>query len=403
MKRARKVSLISVYDYPKNDYSAYWLIDKPEGDDVTGWRWGAHLMSYAPFAWDWRGKRTEARPGVPVPAVTPENPADIVAYRKLIYRLIDETRDAAAAGGLYSVLAPDVPVKQPAYLKLGAEDQAEVRALQDLRRAQIALVLEMHPQPVHVLDEGVDIAKTKDDADGEAQRWVLARIEKHRRAAPLRTLSDEDVETFVTEFDVARIAEDFATVDRIRGLLKSQGIVLDEHEKIGNPRMTSWTRAETKLRGYAIPLPVDLLGEFLAWLLRPLLALAFSTTTRNEMVQRVQVNIDLGAGAGLFRIYDSTRPATCGTATTLLAELTFSDPCAPSASGGVLTMSAITADASANATGTATWFRNVDSTGTCVVDGNVGTSGSDLNLNSTSIATGQQVSVTSDVITEGNP
>jgi hypothetical protein len=65
-------------------------------------------------------------------------------------------------------------------------------------------------------------------------------------------------------------------------------------------------------------------------------------------------------------------------------------------------MSAITADASANATGTATWFRCVDSTGTCCVDGNVGTSGSDLNLNSTSINSGVQVSVTSFTITAGN-
>ena len=67
-----------------------------------------------------------------------------------------------------------------------------------------------------------------------------------------------------------------------------------------------------------------------------------------------------------------------------------------------MTFSAITADASANATGTATWARLVDSTGTCAVDMNVGTSGSDLNLNSTSISTGQEVSITSAVITEGN-
>lgn len=49
-----------------------------------------------------------------------------------------------------------------------------------------------------------------------------------------------------------------------------------------------------------------------------------------------------------------------------------------------------------------TTLRAVDSTGTCCVDMNVGTSGSDLNLNSTSISTGQQVSITSAVITEGN-
>jgi hypothetical protein len=68
----------------------------------------------------------------------------------------------------------------------------------------------------------------------------------------------------------------------------------------------------------------------------------------------------------------------------------------------VLTHSAITPDSSANATGTATWFRDVDSTGTCVMDGSVGTSGADLNLNSTSITSGVQVSCTSSTITAGN-
>jgi hypothetical protein len=145
-----------------------------------------------------------------------------------------------------------------------------------------------------------------------------------------------------------------------------------------------------------------LLRLFDDWL-RPLLAIAYSTVVRNERVQRVQVNIDLGAGAGLLRIYDGSRPATGGAATTLLAELTFSDPCAGAAAAGVLTMSAITADAAANATGTASWFRCVDSTATFVMDGNVGTSGSDLNLNAVGITVGQQVSVTSMTITGGNP
>lgn len=121
------------------------------------------------------------------------------------------------------------------------------------------------------------------------------------------------------------------------------------------------------------------------------------------MLDQIKTAVDAGAGAGLLRIYDGSRPATGGSATTLLAELTFTDPSAPSASGGVLTFSSITSDSSANATGTATWFRLVDSTGAFVLDGNVGTSGSDLNLNTTSIVSGATVSVTSFTITEGNP
>lgn len=132
------------------------------------------------------------------------------------------------------------------------------------------------------------------------------------------------------------------------------------------------------------------------------MTIAYSTAVRNSRLNAVRDAIDGGAGAGLLRIYNATRPATCGTATTLLAELTFSDPCSAGASSGSLTMSSITAASSANATGTAAWFRAVDSTGTCVIDGDVGTSGSDLNLNSVSISSGQQVSVTSFVITAGN-
>ena len=131
------------------------------------------------------------------------------------------------------------------------------------------------------------------------------------------------------------------------------------------------------------------------------MALAYSSTIRNAMMD----SITTAAGASaLLRIYDGSRPATGGTATTLLAELTCNATFAPGASSGVLTLNSITQDSSANATGTATWFRIVKSDGTTfVMDGNVGTSGSDLNLTTTSIVATQPVSVSSFVITEGNP
>lgn len=132
------------------------------------------------------------------------------------------------------------------------------------------------------------------------------------------------------------------------------------------------------------------------------MALSYATALRNARLDLITAAIDAGSGPGLLRLYNGTRPAACGSATTLLAELTLSDPCAPAASGGLWTANGITPDSSANTSGTATWFRVVDATGTCVVDGNVGTSGSDLNLNSTVISSGQQVSVTSFTITAGN-
>lgn len=133
------------------------------------------------------------------------------------------------------------------------------------------------------------------------------------------------------------------------------------------------------------------------------MTIGINATIRNSMLNAIRDALDAGAGAAKLRIYNGTRPATGGSATTLLAELTCSDPSAANASGGVLTFSAITQDASADATGTATWFRLVDSTGAHVLDGDCGTSGSDLNLTTTSIVATQPVSVSSATLTAGNP
>lgn len=132
------------------------------------------------------------------------------------------------------------------------------------------------------------------------------------------------------------------------------------------------------------------------------MALAYEAATlRDAMLDAITTR---AGNAALLRIYDGSRPATGGSATTLLAELTCGSPFAGAAVNGVLTANAITSDPSANATGTATWFRIVQSDGsTFVMDGSVGTSGSDLNLTTTSIVATQPVAVSSFVITEGNP
>lgn len=130
------------------------------------------------------------------------------------------------------------------------------------------------------------------------------------------------------------------------------------------------------------------------------MALAYDVSIRNAMLDAITTR---AGSSALVQIYDGSRPATGGTATTKLAELTCNATFAPSATGGVLTLNSITQDASADATGTATWFRIVKSDGTTfVLDGSVGTSGSDLNLTTTSIVATQPVSITSFVITEGN-
>lgn len=102
---------------------------------------------------------------------------------------------------------------------------------------------------------------------------------------------------------------------------------------------------------------------------------------------------------GYLRIYDGSQPATADTAIgsqVLLAELRFNVTAAPAASAGVLTFNAITADSSANATGTAAWARCLKNDGSSVVmDVSVGTSDANVVLNTVSISSGGSVSVTS--------
>jgi pseudouridine-5'-phosphate glycosidase len=130
------------------------------------------------------------------------------------------------------------------------------------------------------------------------------------------------------------------------------------------------------------------------------MTVGFSTAVRNARADAITTQ---AGGSCKLRIYNGTRPATGGTATTLLAELTCNATFAPGASGGVLTLNAITQDSSADATGTATWARIVKSDGTThILDCSVGTSAADIILNTTSIVAGAAVAVTSAVLTEGN-
>ena len=110
------------------------------------------------------------------------------------------------------------------------------------------------------------------------------------------------------------------------------------------------------------------------------------------------------ANSGFLRIYDGTQAADADTAIgaqVLLAELTFNATAFGAAVNGVATANAITADSSANATGTATWFRAVRSNGTSVLfDGSVGTAGADINFNTVSIVAGAAVSVSAFTYTQ---
>lgn len=133
------------------------------------------------------------------------------------------------------------------------------------------------------------------------------------------------------------------------------------------------------------------------------MTISLSTATRNAKLDAITTTIGT---SGLLRIYDGTPPASANAAlssNTLLAELALSSTFAAGASSGALTASSITQDSSANATGTASFFRIYKSDGTtCIMQGTVNTSGGDLNLNTLSLVSGAAVSVTSFVLTEGN-
>lgn len=130
------------------------------------------------------------------------------------------------------------------------------------------------------------------------------------------------------------------------------------------------------------------------------MTVGMTTNLRNARLDAITTFV--GAN-GKLRIYSGTRPATGGTATTLLAELTLGSTFAPAASGGVLTLNAITGDTSADATGTASWARILKSDGTTIaLDCSVGTSGTDIVLATTSIVASAAVNITSATITEGN-
>jgi hypothetical protein len=130
--------------------------------------------------------------------------------------------------------------------------------------------------------------------------------------------------------------------------------------------------------------------------------LSISQAVAKAMCDTLVDAIDVG-GAGTLAIRSGTRPATTDTAVTgtLLATLTFSATAfgaATTASPSVATAAAITSDSSADNTGTATWFRIFTGSGTAIADGNVGTSGEDLNLNTVSIVAGAVVSISAGTI-----
>lgn len=134
------------------------------------------------------------------------------------------------------------------------------------------------------------------------------------------------------------------------------------------------------------------------------MALSLATSARNAAVNAVVALLDAGTGPGTLQIRTGSKPATPDTAATgtLLGTLTFSDPAFGAASSGVATAGTITSDTIADASGTAGYFRALDSTGAAVFDGTIGlaASGADLIMDSVTIVAGGVIAITSFTYTQ---
>lgn len=134
------------------------------------------------------------------------------------------------------------------------------------------------------------------------------------------------------------------------------------------------------------------------------MAIQFSVAVRNARLDAIETAI--GASA-ILRIRSGAVPANCAAADsgTILAEITLPANWMNDAASGQKTLAGSWQDASANNTGTAAHFRIYDSGGVnCHLQGTVtGTAGGgDMEVDNTSFNAGQQFTVTSFTLTDGN-
>lgn len=133
------------------------------------------------------------------------------------------------------------------------------------------------------------------------------------------------------------------------------------------------------------------------------MAIQLSTSVRNARLDSIETTT--GTSAKL-QIRTGAQPANCAAAASgsLLAEIDCPSDWLAAASGGSKAISG-TWQVLATGTGTAAHFRLLDSTGTtCHMQGSVTATGGggDMELDNTSIASGQTVTITTFTLTDGN-
>ena len=127
-----------------------------------------------------------------------------------------------------------------------------------------------------------------------------------------------------------------------------------------------------------------------------------SDAVRNAMVDSATALIDAGSGAGKIEIRTGAAPTNTSDADsgTLLATVTFSDPSFGASSAGTATANSITSDTNVDNSGTAAHFRIKDSNNVVRCQGTVGTSGADMNFNTTTFVAGGTAAISSLTLTQ---
>lgn len=129
------------------------------------------------------------------------------------------------------------------------------------------------------------------------------------------------------------------------------------------------------------------------------MAIQFSTTFRDNAIGQFESTVGT---APTLEIRSGSPPADCAAADsgTVLATMVLPSDWLGAASSGAVSKSGTWQDLTADATGTAGHFR-IKQGATCHMQGTVGTSGTDMIIDNTSINSGQQVTVNSFTMTMG--
>lgn len=133
------------------------------------------------------------------------------------------------------------------------------------------------------------------------------------------------------------------------------------------------------------------------------MAFQLSVDVRNATLQAIETEV---GGSPILTISSGTIPADCGTANTgtVLATMVLPADWFNAPALGSITLSGTWQDLSADASGTASYFRLHNAGGTvCHMQGTITATGGggDMQLDNTNIALGQQINITAFTITAG--